>query len=232
MNPKMSLFLALVWSVLPYGCSTYNHLSFPNYESELSYWRQLPYPRLEKLINQYDPDKADIICLCQDYYHCTKVEAEDIKQEEFAVVIEFWRNVEGKPEINEIYKREYRPEGRITRKARISVLGQLEWEEEYLNGEKSGIWYFWHTNGKLYAVQGYAHGVSQGLGLTLSPTGKVLVKCHYADGKLVTSWCLDRNGKWVKCADHGNGYMPSFSENGDENGFDRFLEGECVGGNH
>jgi hypothetical protein len=63
MKPKLILCLALVLSGGLFGCSTVSHRSLPSYESELQYWRQLPYPRIEKLM-----DEPDSLWICQDYY--------------------------------------------------------------------------------------------------------------------------------------------------------------------
>jgi antitoxin component YwqK of YwqJK toxin-antitoxin module len=232
MNLKLIPGLALALSGVLFGCATAGHHLPVTYETELRYWRQLPYPRVEKLMNEYDPDKADLIWICQDYYHETKAKTKDYNETNFPVVIDFFRDVFDKPTIIEIYKRESTPEGRITRKARISVLGQLEFEEEYLDGERHGAWYSWHSNGKIYNVQNYAHGQLRGTGLTFSPAGKILCKCIYREGKLVTAWDAGLDGKWEKAVTHGQGGILTYGENGNADGTEKYFDGECYGGSH
>lgn len=183
-------------------------------------------------MDEHDPHKASATWICQDEYHRTQVMANDCNEADFPVVIEFWRDVFDTPTINEIYKHEATPEGTITRKARVSVLGQLEYEEEYLNGQRHGSWYMWHSNGTIYDVQSYAQGLPQGTSLTFSPTGKILCKCLYQEGKLVSAWDREADGKWEKVVNHGDGGILSYGENGEANGGEKYFKGEYCGGSN
>ena len=100
-------------------------------------------------MNVDDGDKADKTYVRLDehrYLGDDVVDTNNFNENDYAVMVEFSRAVDGTPSVNEIYKREVTPEGKITRKAIISVLGQLEFEEKYLDGKRHGTWYYWYSN--------------------------------------------------------------------------------------
>ena len=235
MKPKLILCLALVLSGGLFGCSTAGHCSLPNYEVELRYWRELPYPRVEKLMNVYGGDIADKTYVRLDehrYFGNDVVDTNNFNENDYAVVIEFDRMVDGTPAENEIYKREVTPEGKITRKARISVLGQLEFEEEYLDGKRHGTWYTWYPNGKIRFVQSYANDQPDGVSWDFSPKGIVLQKIIYQNGKLIEAWGIGVGGKWEKWVTNGMGSISDFGEDGEVNGGWEVIDGEFVRGWH
>jgi MORN repeat variant len=236
MKPKFLLCLALVLSGGLFGCSTVvSHRSLPNYEAELRYWRELPYPRVEKLMNVYDGDMADKTYVSLDenrYLGNDVVDTNNFNENDYAVVIEYHRAVDGTPDVNEIYKSKVTPEGKITRKAKISVLGQLEFEEEYLNGKRHGNWYTWYPNGKIRFVQSYTNDQPDGVWRDFSPKGKVIQKQIYHNGKLLEAWGVGVGGKWEKCVNKGNGYISDFGEDGQLDGGWDVIDGEIGRGEH
>ena len=162
----------------------------------------------------------------------------DFKEETYSVVIEYHHNKFGTPTINEICKRESTPEGTITRKARISVLGQLHWEREYLKGEPHGTWYSWHPNGNVYYMQNYANGRPHGIELMFSPAGEVLSESHFRDGKMIASWEYTSEShyehsvlkvaprKWTQTIKNGTGGRAIYDIDGRDVGYENFSEGE------
>jgi len=231
MNPKLTLCLALALGGGLLGCSTVNHSSLPNYEAELRYWRELPYPRVEKLMNVYDGDIADKTYVRLDenrYWGNDVVDTNNFNANDYAVVIDFGRDVDGAPTDNEIYKREVTPEGKVTRKARISVLGQLEFEQEYLNGKRNGPWYYWYHNEKNSRLENYTNGELDGVAFDFSPTGKVLQKEIYRNGKLIEAWGIGVGGKWKKCVSNGNGDISGFGEDGQPDSYWFVEDGELT----
>jgi hypothetical protein len=212
-----------------------SHRSLPNYEAELRYWRELPYPYVEKLLDDGGPSQVNETSVRLDahrYLGNDVVDTNNFNENDYAVVIEFHRAVDGTPAVNEIYKREVTPEGKITRKARISVLGPLEFEEEYLNGKRHGTWYVWYPNGKIRFVQSYANDQPDGVSWDFSPAGKVLQKIIYRNGKLLEAWGIGVGGKWEKWVTNGMGSISDFGEDGKPDGGWQVIDGEIGRGEH
>jgi hypothetical protein len=160
------------------------------------------------------------------------VDTNNFNENDYAVMVEFSRAVDGTPSVNEIYKREVTPEGKITRKARISVLGQLEFEEKYLDGKRHGTWYYWYSNGKIRFVPSYTNDQPDGVWWDFSPKGKILQKQIYHNGKLLEAWGVDSDGKWTKSVKNGMGNICDFGDSGEYAGFDEYIDGEMVRGVH
>jgi antitoxin component YwqK of YwqJK toxin-antitoxin module len=203
-----------------------------SYESHLRYWRTLEYPRLEKLMSRYGSGIQEVWVNESEYQQRKGDPTDPINENKYPTIINYCTDVFGKPTILEITKRHPGSDGSIiSRKARITVLGHLEWEEEYLDGKSHGIFRYWYSNGQLRAKTCYRHGAAHGTAYGYSIDGTLLGKDEFIDGKLISSWeVLD--GKWTQTVSNGDGRVIDFDDKGQDAGFWDYINGEPVRGAH
>ncbi|HUX00990.1 MAG: hypothetical protein WBD63_12560 [Phycisphaerae bacterium] len=200
------------------------------YESAQRYWRDLPYPRLVKLMDRHDPKRVVLVRVEPSPYFG---DLGNIDEASFPVVIEHHTDVFGVPTVMELRKRSMDADGmQTTRVCRMTKWGDLKKEETFVNGKAHGVQRGWYPypHKQLEWSKEYADGEPDGRGRYYSKEGLLLQELLWKHGKLVSAFEMVE-GKWKQTVTDGTGFRTTFW-NGDDAGFEEYLNGDCVRGAH
>jgi antitoxin component YwqK of YwqJK toxin-antitoxin module len=95
--------------------------------------------------------------------------------------------------------------------------GNLNWEENYLNGMLDGSTKSWLDNGKLIQEWQYKNGLLEGIAKSWFENGKLASESNYVKGELIKEQYWHPNGKRAYESNYKNGIMldaRSWYENG------------------
>ena len=74
--------------------------------------------------------------------------------------------------------------------------GKVQWDGNFVDGEKDGEWVWYSENGKVKEEGNFVDGKLEGKRIDYYPSGEVGLEKNYVDGK--------REGKWVWYDEDGN----------------------------
>jgi antitoxin component YwqK of YwqJK toxin-antitoxin module len=111
----------------------------------------------------------------------------------------------GTPSLINYYKW-YGDSKMIVKEVRYYQNGEKQYEGEYKNGEKHGLWVSWFENGEKWSEANFADGISEGRETVWYKSGVKNYEGHYGDGKLDGKWTFwDGDGNIVKEVNYENG---------------------------
>ena len=198
-----------------------------SYEETLKFFRDLPYPRLEKLMDR-NGGGATAAWRCESYYKRVRLDVGSIDESVYDTIIEFNTDVFLVPTVNNIRRRVQRADGvTVVRSARITALGHLISDEVSVNGVREGPARGWYLNGQLACCDVFKKGEVDGWSVAYSPEGQMLQKVQWRDGKCVAGWEF-REGKWEQTVNDGDGWVMRYYwyfSDGKECGGDRYYDG-------
>ena len=197
------------------------------YEQTLRFFRDLPFPRLEKLMdrNGLGVTRAWV---CESPNKKVAFDPHTVDEGAYDAVVEFHTDVFLVPTGNDIRKRIHRTDGKtVCRSARITALGQLIWDETLIDNVRDGLAHGWYLNGQLASRDDYLAGSVDGLSVAYSPDGKLLQKIQWQNGRCSAAW-KQVGGKWIQTVKDGEGWTTSYDwyfGDGKEGGSDHFSGG-------
>jgi hypothetical protein len=197
------------------------------YEQTLAFYRDLPYPRLEKLMDRYGSGVTSA-WICKSRNDRQRADSQTLDEDTFNTVIEYNTDSLLVPTVNDIRKQYHRPDGKIvTRSARITALGQVIYENTRVNNLRDGLSRGWYLNGELAYTSNYREGELDGLGLFYAHDGQLLQIVRWNNGRCLDAWQLNQRN-WQQTVHNGNGWITDYNwyfNDGGPCGSEHFADG-------